>query len=280
MSCDDEMIYRGPITFDVPVPLDAMEEAAVALLSSCPVVALYADPPQGRVLAGVRSADGQDGWAHSGTWVTILRTLEAIARRQERVLHTDAAFDSDERGQGRLVVDAGGRFHDCQEGDDPAPHRTRACICFPFHLDSETLFAVGEVTADERIAVRPSAAGPFTDYAVACEDHGEVACPPTEREAVFRREAHIVEAHTTRPLPLGRGTAAEALPGSVLRHLEDAAESLRQGRSYSAPLAIRYRDAARGHARLAEAELRRTGPADPTAALLRVVAELLAAADR
>ncbi|WP_432156047.1 hypothetical protein [Streptomyces sp. bgisy153] len=274
MSDEDEMIYRGRITFDVPVPLSEIEPETVERLSYGPVIPLYTD--LGRALGGVRGAGDENGWAHSGVWFDVLRTLEAIARRHERALDADATFDSDERGRGRLVVDAGGRFHDCQEDEQPEWHRTRACRCFPARIDSPTLFAVADVTEDERITVRPMPAGPFTDYAVVCEDHGDVACPTTEREAVFRREAHIIEAHTAHPLPLGRTGAAQALPPAVLGQLQAAAGELRRGRSYAAPLAIRHRDAAREHARQAAAELRRLSPSDPTDTLLHLVAELLA----
>ncbi|MFJ2217900.1 hypothetical protein ACIQVO_36205 [Streptomyces sp. NPDC101062] len=278
MSDEDEMIYRGRIAFDVPVPLSELESGIAERLSFCPVVPLYTDSPQGRALAGVRGANEENGWAPSFVWFSILNTLEAIARRHQRTLETDAAFDSDQRGRGRLVVDTGGRFHDCAESDRPEEHRLRACHCFPTPADSPTLFAVADVTEDERVAVRPMPAGPWTDYAVVCEEHGEIACTLTEKEAVFRQEAHIVEAHTARPLPLGRTAAARDLPLTVLEPLRAAGEELRLARSYAAPLAIRHRDAAREHVRHAVAELRDLGPSDPTYLLMRLAAELLASA--
>lgn len=279
MSEDDEMIYRGRITFDVPVLLSLLEPERAEQLTFCPVVPLYTDSPRGRALVGVRGAGEENAWASSSAWFTILGTLEAIARRHGRALETDATFDSDQRGRGRLVVDAGGRFHDCREGEQPDRHHVRACSCFPTPADSPTLFAVADVTAEERITVRPTQAGPFTDYAVVCADHGDVACPTSEKEAVFRREAHIIEAHTTHPLPLGRTGAEQALPPAVLDPLRAAAEELRVARYYAAPLAIRHRDAARQHTRQARAELRGLSAAATTDVLLHLmdfVAELLA----
>ncbi|MGW2686457.1 hypothetical protein ACWC6I_25285 [Streptomyces sp. NPDC001414] len=278
MSDEDEMIYRGRIAFDVPVPLSELESGIAERLSFCPVAPLYADSPQGRALAGVRGADEENGWASSSIWFRILNTLEAIARRHQRALETNATFDSDQRGRGLVVVDAGGRFHNCTPDDQPEQHRLRNCACFPTPADSPTLFAVAEVTVDERVAVQPMPAGPWTDYAVVCEEHGEIACTVTEKEAVFRREAHIVEAHTARPLPLGRTAAARGLPPAVLEPLRAAGEELRRARSYAAPLAIRHRDAAREHVRHAVAELRDLGPSDPTDLLMRLAAELLASA--
>ncbi|MFJ3182376.1 hypothetical protein ACIPJN_28870 [Streptomyces sp. NPDC086796] len=276
MSEEDEMIYRGRITFDVPVPLSVLDPETARQLTFFPVVPLYADSPEGRALAGVRGADEENGWAPTSIWYSSLGRLEAIARRHGRVLEPEATFDSDQRGRGRLVVDAGGRFHDCQEDEQPQRHYTRACSCFPTSAGSPTLFAVADVTADERITVRAVQAGPFTDYPVVCADHGDVACPTSEKEAVFRREAHIIEAHTARPLPLGRSGAEQALPPVVLGHLRAAADELRRGRSYAAPLAIAHRDAAREHARQAADELRCLSPSDPTETLLHLVAELLA----
>ncbi|MEV7157227.1 hypothetical protein AB0N77_21805 [Streptomyces misionensis] len=274
MSEEDEMIYRGVITFDAPVSFSELTPQMVQQLMHHPVVPLYADSPQGRALAGVRGADEGNGWAPASVWRSILNTLETIARRHRRSLETEATFDSDQRGRGRLVVDNGGRFHDCQEDEQPERHRARACGCLPGLVDSPTLFAVEDVTEDERITVRPVPAGPFTDYLVVCDNHGEIACPPSEKEAVFRREAHIVEAHTEHPLPLERAGAAAALPAAVLEPLRAAAEELRLGRSYAAPLAIRHRDAARAHTRQAASELRLLDD-EHTDTLLRLVVELL-----
>ncbi|MYZ37919.1 MULTISPECIES: hypothetical protein [unclassified Streptomyces] len=279
MSDEDDMIYCGRITFDVAVPLSLLEPETATQLTFFPVVPLYTDSPQGRALAGVRGADEEDGWAPSFAWFNVRGVLEAIARRHRRALETDATFDSDQRGRGRLVVDAGGRFHDCREDEQPDRHRLRACRCFPVPADSPTLFAVADVTDDERITVQPMPAGPFTDYAVVCADHGDVACPTSEKEAVFRREAHIIEAHTTHPLPLGRTGAERALPPLVLDPLRAAAGELRTSRSYAAALAIRHRDAAREHVRQARAELRDLSHAAATEVLLCLadyVAELLA----
>ncbi|MEO3976695.1 hypothetical protein [Streptomyces sp. CAU 1734] len=99
---------------------------------------------------------------------------------------------------------------------------------------------------EERITVRALPAGPLTDYTAVCSVHGDVGLPNEQEEAIFRRKAHIVEAHTARPLPLGRSASAQALPPVVLGHLRAATE------------------------------LRRLSLSDPTETLLQLVVELLA----
>jgi len=274
---EDEMIYRGSVTFDIAVPLDAIASELADLLASGTVAALYVGSGPRRALTGVEGANDEDGWAWSETWHEIQWMQESIARRHGRTLHSAATYDSDERGSGTLVVDHGGRFHDCRDGEDPESHRTRACDCFPVSEPGDTLFAVAEVTDNDRVTIAEVPAGPFIDFPVICADHGDVACPTSRREAVFRREAHLVDAHTPSPLPLAAVPALAELPARVLDHIRQAADELLLGRSHAAPLAIRHRDAARHHTRQAESALRKHGPANTTALLIRALVELHAA---
>lgn len=269
---DDEMIYLGPVTFDEPIPVSAIPEEHEALQAASHVITIiYSGSDETRSLRGIDAVNEDDGWAWSAIWDRIHHTLETLARRYGRTLHTAATFASDGRGHGVLVVDAGNRLHDCQEGEDPEAHRTRTCVCYSWTPPSV------EITEHEQVPVPQAVpAGPFIDHIVVCADHGEVVCATSERAAYFRREAHIVAEHTPRPLPLGPRPATEALSARVLEQINEAAQELRRARSYDAGGAISYRDAAREKTRRAEAELSESDLNDTVAALLQLCVELRA----
>lgn len=277
MSLDDEyeMTYLGPIGFDRPVPLSVIpaEHDALRFLPEV-ITCRYTGAGAERALVEIEAVADTDGWAGESIWGQILRAMELIARRQGRSLRTTAKFESDERGRGTLVVDEGGRFHDCQDVHEVEPHRTRTCDCWWVEEPADGVFIVGDVTKDESVRVDELPAGPFIDFVVSCSEHGEVFWGARHREAVFRREAHLVAEHTVHPLPLGRQPALELLPVEVQHHLQQAAVRLRESRSYHPALGIKHREAAREHARHAEDRLLQSAePAELISVLLRGLIE-------
>lgn len=260
-SEDEQMIYVGPIGFDVPVPVAGIPEEHGLLQRLADVITCrYTGTGDDRALVEIEAVNDTDGWAFSALWEQILGTLERIARRHGRALRTSATFASDERGRGLLVIDEGGRFHDCQGTLQVQQHRTRTCDCWWVQEEpSREVFVVAEVTQDERVQVQQFSAGPFTDVLVTCTEHGEVYYGVRQREAIFRREAHLLAEHTARPFPLDRQPATDAMPEEAQHFIQLAAARLREARAYAPALAIKYRNAARDYTRRADHSLRQSG---------------------
>lgn len=234
MSCEDDMLLTGSVTLDTPVPLSAIEVEYSRLLSGGLARPTYTDGGSAPALTGVEFTDN-DAWEDAEVWFGVLHTLETIARRHSRTLAATASFASDGRGRGLLLVDAGGHFHLCAEGDDADSHRTRHCSyclhCYPPHADST--FEVAVETDNDAVRLTEADAGPFTDVLVQCDEHGEVACTPSRKEALFRREQHLLEKHMPHPLPLGAVAARDLLGQDVLENITQAARALSDARHFA-----------------------------------------------
>jgi len=264
MSCEDDVLITGSVTLDPPVPLSAIEAEYSRLLNSLLATPTYAGDGTTPALTGVAFAD-EDAWHDAGVWFGVLYTLEAIARRHSSTLASAAAFASDSRGRGHLLVDAGGHFHLVAEGDEGDNHRTRAC-------------EVAEATGNDEVRLTEAGAGPFTDFVVHCDEHGEVACPPSRKEALFRREQHLLEKHTLHPLPLGPVAARDVLGQEVLDHVAQAARSLSDARYFARQEgrgggAVSRHAAARAAARRALAALPEIDPERLTELLVHLLVE-------
>ncbi|MER6123277.1 hypothetical protein ABT173_11515 [Streptomyces sp. NPDC001795] len=279
MSREDDLLLTGSVAFDAPVPLSSVEAEYSEILRSQLAVPTYAGDGTVPALTGVEFTD-PDAWWDCGVWFGILHTLETIARRHSRTLSANASFASDGRGRGHLLVDAGGHFHLCAEGDDAESHRTRMCTsclhCYPPHADGT--FEVAEESENDTVRLSAASAGPFTNFLVHCDDHGEVACPPSHKEALFRREQHLLEQHTPHPLPLGAVAASDVLGQDFLNHIAFAARQLRDARYYVRQEgmgggAVRPRNEARAAARRALAELPELPPEQLTELLLQLLVE-------
>ncbi|MCX4784121.1 MULTISPECIES: hypothetical protein [unclassified Streptomyces] len=265
MSGDDELHLHGTVTFDPPVALSGIETEYGRLLNSGLGMPTYAGDGTDPALTGFVFADAT--WVDAGIWFSVLGVVEDIARRCAPTMSATVSFDSDNRGRGRLLVDAGGHLHLCVEGEDASIHLDRACshclrIYRPHVGDT---FQVAEVTESALVRVTELGTDPYVDFLVVCDEHGEVGCVATRQEAVFRREQHLITGHSPRPLPLGPVPAREILGEDVLRHIDLAARELRNARYYAGLAgqgggAVGPRESARAHARQALAAL---GDGDP-----------------
>jgi len=278
MSDEDHMLITGSITLTPPVPLTAIEMEHNRLLDSSLVTPTYTGTGTVPALAAVAFTD-EGAWLNTDIWFGVLYTLEAIARRHSRTLTSTASFDSDTRGRGHLLVDAGGHVHLDADSDDADSHRTRTCLyclhCYP--SDTDSAFEVIKVTENDGVCLAETPAGPFTDFAVHCDEHGETACLPSRREALFRREQHLLEQHTPHPLPLGPVAARDVVGHEVLEGLAQAARLLRVARYYiregRGGGAVTPYTAARASARRALAALPRLDPEQLTELLVQLLVE-------
>ncbi|WP_327359734.1 hypothetical protein [Streptomyces sp. NBC_01304] len=276
MSGYDDLSLTGSITLDPPLPVSEFGPAYTKLLNSGLALPTYSGDTTVQAMTGVTFPE--DVSADAGFWFTMLRRLEDLARQHARTLASAATYTSDERGRGGLLIDGGGHFHLVRDEEDRGLHLARTCeFCLHNYHYRAGAFDV-EATDDDQVRLGETVCGPFTVFPVLCDQHGEIACPPTRPEALFRREQHLIEKHTPRPLPLGAAPVEDRLLEEVLEHIAEAGRQLRDARHFAGQAgraggAVRRRDVAREHVRQAVAALRAHPAPDVCEALVHLLVE-------
>ncbi|MFB6884164.1 hypothetical protein ACFCY8_25380, partial [Streptomyces noursei] len=114
-----EICYSGRITFDEPVPTNAIEGGLAELEHL-------------EYLFSLSFTDDSHVFGQTYEWQRALYLLEEIARYEQRLLKAEATWISAPGPYtGTLVVDTSGRFHDVVDGEPTEHHRQSHCTCYP-----------------------------------------------------------------------------------------------------------------------------------------------------
>jgi hypothetical protein len=275
-----EIVFTGRVTFDTAIPVNAIPQDLknLHLLEHDNLFTLTyssVDGGDAAALTGLE-AGAQNRSGSSCVWDEALATLSDIARRHQRSLRSDAVWASDPGPfLGTLVVDAGNRFHQVPEDEDPGAHRDRVCDCLG---SGSAQVRPEDVTDDATVRIDEEPAGPFTDYIIVCDIHGEVANRTSRSGAVDAREMHVLQDHTPSPVPLEQRAALDLLPLAVRDHVIEAAKTLsRISPPYYDALALRAQARSQAlQARHAAAALAKDNP-NVLGLLLDALVEQLAA---
>ncbi|MFI1203552.1 hypothetical protein ACH4VR_29670 [Streptomyces sp. NPDC020883] len=218
-----ERYYTGTLTFNQRIPINAITEQ-YALLQESDLFTLTTEPTaDGPALTGMTlDYDGGSmlGWAKPFRWDTAFSIMEGLARTHHRALTANNITWRGDGDEGISIVDAGGLLHHIttvahtytlEDTTEPDDHYARRCTCYATPAPGSWI-RDDQITPHDQVRTQPRQAGPFTDYQVICDAHGEVACTTAREIADYRRERHLLAEHTPRPLPLvGTQRAARSL---------------------------------------------------------------------